>query len=74
MLIKITTVIILVYWILKIIYSVHLDMMDTEKKIRFRFGRYDKCDWIWIYAVAIMRILSWVMGFVTAFYLVFKFL
>lgn len=74
MLIKITLITILVYWIVKIAYNAHLNMMNTGKKLRLGLGMRDKNDWIWIYVVAIMRILSWAMGFVTAFYLVFKFL
>lgn len=74
MLIKITLITILVYWIVKIAYNAHLNMMNTGKKLRLGLGMRDKSDWIWIYVVAIMRILSWAMGFVTAFYLVFKFL
>ncbi len=74
MLIKITAVTILVYWIVKIIYKVRLGMMDTKKKARFALKMYDKSDWIWIYIVAVMRILTWVLTFITAFYLVFKFL
>ena len=74
MLIKITLITILVYWIVKIAYNAHLNMMNTGKKLRLGLGMRDKSDWIWIYVVAIMPILSWAMGFVTAFYLVFKFL
>lgn len=74
MLIKITLITIIVYWIVKIAYNVHLNMMDTGKKLRLGLGMRDKSDWVWIYIVAITRILAWVMAFVTAFYAVIKFL
>ena len=74
MLIKIALITILVYWIVKIAYNVHLNMMDTGKKLRLGLGMRDKRDLVWIYIVAITRILAWVMAFVTAFYMIFKFL
>ena len=74
MLIKITAVIILMYWILKIIYITHLNMMSDKKKFNFKYGWFDKSDWVWICIVAITRILAWVMAFITAFYAVIKFL
>lgn len=74
MLIKATLIIILVHWIVNIAYNAHLNMMDIGRKLRLGLGMRDKSDWVWDCIVAITRIIAWVMAFVTAFYMVIKFL
>ena len=72
--IKATLITTLIYLIFKLIGRVWYKSLGDIGKLRYECNRLRASEWILLFIIAVFRVAAYAMSFVTAFYMIFKYL